>query len=276
MPLENRLFVAKKPPFIPSNFYLNRLKRRHGFKKGGFSGTLDPFAKGTLVIATGQYARLFRFFRKSKKTYLATLWLGVHSETLDIEGVDAVSQIPPMPIEKIEEALHAFKGVVEFVPPKYSAKKIQGARAYKLVRQNVDFELQKSTMEIFEIKLLNYSHPFIHFEVECSEGAYIRSLGELIANKLGYDGALCSLERIKEGDFLYNDENLLNPLEFLEFGENFASLSKEEIELGAKLQIDDLAKREEGYYYLDFDTFFSIIRINEGKVEYELNRILKC
>jgi len=84
----NRLFVAYKPTGISSNFFLNRLKRKYNTKKVGFSGTLDPFAKGVLLIGMGSYTKLFRFLNKAPKTYRATLWLGAKSDSLDTEMIE--------------------------------------------------------------------------------------------------------------------------------------------------------------------------------------------
>jgi len=274
--MENRLFVAYKPPFIPSNFYLNRLKRRLRFKSGGFSGTLDPFAKGSLLIATGQYSKLFRFFKKTPKIYRATIWLGASSETLDIDGVTSIKTYPPFEVDDIKKHLDSLIGEVEFTPPKFSAKKIDGVRAYKLVRSNREFELSKTTMDIFDIKLLLYNHPFLSIEVTCGEGSYIRSLGELLSKKLGVNSALSSLERIKEGEFEYNNEKPLDPLHFLDLKQNFATHTKGEIEVGKKLKSEHMKYKDDGFYYLDYDDFFTIVEVVGENVKYVLNRINKC
>ena len=86
----NKLFVVNKPMFISSNFYLNRFKRAYKNKKAGFSGTLDPFAKGCLIVAFGQYAKLFKYLEKTPKVYKAVIWLGVTSESLDIERIQDI------------------------------------------------------------------------------------------------------------------------------------------------------------------------------------------
>ena len=86
----NRLFVAYKPSFVSSNRFLSSVKKRYKVKKAGFSGTLDPFAKGVLIVAFGQYTKLFRYLKKSPKRYRATLWIGAKSPTLDIEKVTRI------------------------------------------------------------------------------------------------------------------------------------------------------------------------------------------
>jgi len=267
------LFVAYKPPFISSNSFLSQIKKRYKVKKAGFSGTLDPFAKGVLIIAFGVYTKLFRFLKKTPKIYRATLWLGAVSESLDIENIKKIKTILPFKEDEIKKAIKSFEGEIFYTPPKYSAKKIEGKRAYELVRENKEIKLKKVKSYIYKIKLLNYSHPFITFEAEVSEGTYIRSLGELIAKKLGTQGALSNLERIKEGKFFYENEKPLNPINYLKTKQNFTFLSKDEIKNGKKIDIKDLKIKEDGKYHILFEDFFTIIEIKNKKVKYLLNNI---
>ena len=118
----DRLFVAYKPSNIGSNQYLSRLKWKYNAAKAGFSGTLDPFAKGVLIIAFGKYTSLFRFLNKTPKRYRATLWLGAHSDSLDIEMVKQIDNIDALDEECIKEALASLEGELEYHPPIFSAK----------------------------------------------------------------------------------------------------------------------------------------------------------
>lgn len=269
----NRLFVAYKPPFISSNHFLSKIKRKYRVKKAGFSGTLDPFAKGVLIIAFGQYTKLFRFLKKSPKEYIATLWLGTKSDTLDIENINEIENILPFYYEKIEKVVKSLKGEIKYQPPKFSAKRVDGVRAYELARKNRDFEFKEIVSEIYDIEILNYCHPFLTFKAVVSEGTYIRSLGELIAKKLGTTGALSSLERVQEGEFIYENEKALNPIKFLKTKENFTDKTKEEILNGKKLFLNDLKYKDDGVYHIVFDNFFSIIEVKDKKVKYLLNNI---
>jgi tRNA pseudouridine(55) synthase len=160
----NRLFVVNKPLFISSNQYLGKIKKRYKNKKAGFSGTLDPFAKGCLIVAFGQYTKLFQFLKKTPKKYKATLFLGAYSETLDIEKISKVEQIEKFSLEQVTKVIESFKGKITQIPPKYSAKRINGIRAYDLARQGIDVDIKKIEVEIFNIKITNYSHPFLSFE----------------------------------------------------------------------------------------------------------------
>jgi len=271
----NLLFVARKPSFISSNKFLNQLKRKYGIKKMGFSGTLDPFACGNLIIATGQYTKLFRFLEKTPKTYIATLMLGAYSPTLDIEKIEKIEEVLPFEREKIIETVESFKGKQKQIPPKYSAKKINGKRAYELANKNIDIEMKEIEIEIFDIKLINYSHPFVTFEANVSEGTFIRTLGLDIAQKLGVNGALTYLERTREGKFVYECEKKLDPFDYIYPSENRYRYP-EDLILGKKLDINNFDNKKEGIYKIKADNYLSIIEIKENKVSYLLNRIKIC
>ncbi len=268
----NRLFVVNKPIFRSSNGYMGTIKRKYNTKKVGFSGTLDPFATGCLIMATGQYTKLFQYLQKTPKTYRATLWLGANSPTLDIEKVDSIKELAPFSEEKIVQVLQDFQGVLNYYPPKFSAKKIGGKRAYELAREGKEVPLKTITSTIHTITLLNYNHPFIHFEATVSEGTYIRSLGHLIAEKLGVDGTLSSLERINEGKFHFDQEKALNPLDYLAIQRNTYIGDESWLELGKKLSIEYFENKEDGYYIIETTHFFAIIEIKDCIVSYKLNR----
>ncbi len=272
---ENMLFVAKKPMFISSNKFLNSLKKKYQIKKMGFSGTLDPFATGSIIIATYQYTKLFRFLKKTPKVYIATLMLGANSPTLDIEQIENIQYITKFDENQIQEVLNSFIGKQTQIPPKYSAKKINGKKAYELARLNQEINLKEIEIEIFNIELIKYNHPFLTFKAEVSEGTFIRSLGKDIAKKLNTTGALTYLERIKEGDFFYECEKKLNPLEYLTLKENIFLDNPQNLFLGKKLNINQFKIKEDGIYFVKYEDFFAIIEIKEN-VKYILNRIKLC
>lgn len=274
--MPNRLFVANKPTGVVCNHFLGKIKRKYDVKSAGFSGTLDPFASGVLIIAFGQYTKLFRFLKKSPKTYRATLWIGATSQTLDIDGITKVQNILPYNLQSIDIIFDSLKGDIEFTPPKYSAKKIDGKRAYKLARSGEEFELKKEIMRVYDIKLIHYMHPFLSFEASVSEGGYIRSLGEIIANRLGFDGALSSLKRLNEGEFVYKNEEKLDPLEYLKLPQNKYLNDPLHVKLGKRLDIKDFKIQENGTYFVCFEDEFAIITIEDKKVKYELNKVKLC
>jgi tRNA pseudouridine55 synthase len=273
----NRLFVANKPTGMSSNRFLGSIKRKYGVKKAGFSGTLDPFAKGVLIIAFGQYTKLFRFLKKNKKSYRATLWLGASCPTLDIEKVDKVVEMMPFADYSLKVIEDSMKGEIEYLPPKYCAKKVDGKRAYALAREDKEFELNKIKSTIYDFKILHYMHPFLTFEITISEGGYIRSMGQIIANKFGFDGCLSALERLSEGDFVYENEKELNPLRFIEIEENEYLGDIEDIRLGRKVYKNSFAKKENGLYKIVQDDEVSVMEITEEeRVNYILNGIKLC
>ncbi|MDQ7086120.1 MAG: tRNA pseudouridine(55) synthase TruB [Sulfurovum sp.] len=271
----NRLFVVNKPILRTSNGYMGYVKRKYGTKKVGFSGTLDPFATGSLIVATGQYTKLFQYLNKTPKSYKATLWLGVNSPTLDIEKVDSIKQTPAFSQATIEKVLASFQGSLNYYPPKFSAKRVNGKRAYELARAGAEVTLKSITSTIYEMKLLNYTHPFVHFEATVSEGTYIRSLGALIADALEVDGTLSSLHRINEGQFYYDNEKALNPFKHLAVTPNIYTGDDDFMEFGKTLYIEYFENKANGVYLIETKNFFSIIEIKDEVVSYRFNRIAK-
>ena len=270
----NRLFVAYKPTGMGSNFFLSTLKRKYNNKKAGFTGTLDPFAKGVLIVGFGSHTKLFRFLNKTPKTYRATLWLGANSPSLDTEMIENVEIIPEIEESKAKEIVESLIGELEYEPPIFSAKRINGQRAYDLARAGKEVVLNKINSTIYESNLIHYKHPFVTFEATVSEGTYIRSLGRIIAHKLGVkDGSLSALERLNEGQFRYDNEEALDIKKSLNIPLNVYIGDEENIRYGRVLAIEDLEIKEDGYYWLDNGDNISVINIKDDSVNYELGRI---
>ena len=272
----NKIFVAYKPTGLSSNQFLGRLKRKYKVKKAGYSGTLDPFAKGCLIVAFGNFTRFFRFLDKAPKSYRATLWLGAESDTLDIEHVTDPKVIEPFEEEKVLSTLESLKGELEYTPPIFCAKKIDGVRAYDLARAGEEVELKKIKSTVFDIKLNHYCHPFVTFEATVSEGTYIRSLGEMISQKLGVAGSLSALERLREGSFRYNNENPISPLDALSMPRIQFKGNIEDIWLGKKISLEDMSIQEEGVYLLHDEKLAAVLEIKDQKVSYLLNKVDIC
>jgi len=273
----NKLFVAYKPTGISSNHFLSSLKRKYKTKKAGFTGTLDPFAKGVLIIGMGSHTKLFRFLNKTPKKYRATLWLGAKSDSLDTELIESVEVLSEFSEAEVKDVLSSIEGDLEYEPPIFSAKRINGQRAYDLARAGKEFTLNKINSTVYEVRLISYCHPFITFEATVSEGTYIRSLGLIIANRLGVGfGSLSALERLNEGQFIYEDERALNIKKSLNINQNFYNGDIENLKYGRVLALDDLSIKEDGNYWLDNKEHISIIKIEDNKVNYELGRISIC
>jgi len=271
----NKLLVINKPIFISSNSYLNRIKRKFKNKKAGFSGTLDPFAKGCLIVAFGQYAKLFKYISKTPKTYKAVIWLGVQSESFDIEQIIDISLVDNVDEKKIIDELSLLTGRIEYTPPKFSAKKVDGKRAYELARNGEEVELAKTTMNIYNNKFISYKHPFITFEVTVSEGTYIRSYSQILLEKLNRVGTLSYLERLNEGKFYFENEKELNPLDFVDLPINEYYGTEEWLDKGKKISTEYLKIKEDGKYLIITENIFSILEIIDNEVKYLLNKVPK-
>ena len=240
----------------------------------GFSGTLDPFACGCLIVAFGKYPQLFRFLKKSPKTYRTTIWLDAISPSFDIENIEKVQRDSDV-LEQciIEKELQNLTGSLTYLPPKYSAKNIDGKRAYEMARDGIEFEMKMITSEVYNVKFINYNHPFISFDITVSEGSYIRSIAQILLQRLARVGTLSYLERLNEGDFRFQNEVALNPLSYLNPPINIYTGTKEWFILGKRLSIEYFETKDDGEYVIVFDDFFSIIEIKEGEPKYVLNRV---
>lgn len=271
----NRLFVAYKNAELSSNAFLSLLKRRYRVKKAGYSGTLDPFAKGVLIVAFGQFTKLFRFLKKSPKIYRATLWLGVNSLSFDNKNIQNITKLSVFDLKKLERVKDELLGEIAFTPPQFSAKRIQGRRAYEFAKKGETVTLKECKMQVFSCEILHYTHPFLNLELCVSEGAYVRSYCELFAKKLDINATLSSLERVREGEFGYEFEKKLDVLEYLDLRENFLEdLGK--LNNGSKIKLEELKFQDEGNYYIKNENFFCIIGIKDSKVKYLLNKVETC
>ncbi|MBR2753861.1 tRNA pseudouridine(55) synthase TruB [Candidatus Saccharibacteria bacterium] len=226
--MEDQIILIDKPAGISSFGVVAkvRAKLRNDFGhkiKVGHTGTLDPFATGLLILLTGKMTKKSSEFLKLDKVYEATLKLGFTSTTGDTEGqIQLYSNsgdsggccrgLAPEPREDgsegrdpewniIESTLHSFVGKITQTPPKFSAIKINGQRAYKLARQGKDFEIPSRQIEIYSINIINYDYPELKIRVHCSSGTYIRTLAEDIGEKLGTGAYLTALRRTKIGNY---------------------------------------------------------------------------
>lgn len=232
---EDQIILIDKPTGISSFGVVAKVRREltkeFGHKiKVGHTGTLDPFATGLLILLTGKMTKKSNEFLKLDKIYEATLKLGYVSSTGDPEGEitrflkkdfeesaggydrgrrsappvttgrrDSVSEKPSLEI--LQSTLNSFVGKIEQTPPKFSAIKINGERAYKLARKGKDFEIPTRKVEIYNIEILEYNYPELKIRTHVSSGTYIRTLAEDIGKKLGTGAYLISLRRIKIGNY---------------------------------------------------------------------------
>ena len=223
----NGFLIVDKSTGMSSYDVIRRLKRLSAFKKIGYIGTLDRNATGVLPVAINEGVKLIPFFEDQTKTYRAKFLLGVTTDTLDIEGKVITTTTPGL-FEKtaLEDLLSRYKGKITQQVPFYSSKKIHRKPMYKLARQGIPIEPSQKEVEIFNIQLLDYSHPHVDIEVTCSKGTYIRALAHDFGGVLGCGATLFSLKRSRHGEFtedmsvnvesLKNMEDVLNCLISLE------------------------------------------------------------
>ena len=233
---ENQIILIDKPAGISSFGVVAKVRQRlrdeFGHKiKVGHTGTLDPFATGLLILLSGKMTKKSSEFLKLDKVYDATLKLGYTSSTGDPEGeiekynagrivtslVEDLPEVttegegaPPVttgrsdPCPKLTDVkfvLNDFIGTIVQTPPKFSAVKVNGQRAYKLARQGKDFEIPSRKVEIYSIDILEYNYPELKIRCHVSSGTYIRTLAEDIGAKLGTGAYLTSLRRLKIGNY---------------------------------------------------------------------------
>ena len=180
--------------------------RENNIKKVGHTGTLDPMATGLLLIATDDDTKLIEYIDKGKKTCIATMKLGYESDTYDTEGEVKKTNIDLK--GDVEEALMSFVKTYDQMPPKFSAKKINGKRAYELARNNEEVILKPSTITIHSIKNINkMSEDEYSFEVEVSRGTYIRSLIFDVGQKLGCGAIMSALVRSAIGELTLDEKD---------------------------------------------------------------------
>lgn len=180
---------------------VNKIKRICG-AHCGHMGTLDPMASGVLPVAIGNAARLFDYFLNKTKTYIANFLFGADSDTLDTTGniFRREERIPSA--EEIGSVLGNFIGDLDQVPPRFSAKNINGKRGYMLAREGVEFELPPKKVKIYSIKLLEQTRADeFSFEIVCGGGTYIRSLARDIAASLNTCAIMSGLVRTQSGVF---------------------------------------------------------------------------
>ena len=131
-------------------------------------------------------------------------------------------------------------------------------------------------MSVFDIEILSYMHPFLSFKISVSEGSYIRSYAQILAKKLGVTASLSALKRESEGNFRFENEKFLNPLNFISLPKNQYFGNKNDILFGKKIEISKLKIQKNGLYLINFDDFFSIIEIENQILKYKLNKVEKC
>ena len=209
--MEDQIILVDKPADISSFGVVAKIRRElkdeFGHKiKVGHTGTLDPFATGLLILLSGKMTKKSNEFLKLDKAYEAELKLGFASTTGDPEGEITEINTSLVPsLSEIQTVLDSFMGKLTQTPPRFSAIKINGERAYKLARKGADFEIPSREVEIYQIEILDYTYPSLKIRCHVSSGTYIRTLAEDIGKKLGTGAYLTALRRTKIGNYSVED-----------------------------------------------------------------------
>lgn len=219
---EGQVILIDKPLEWTSFDIVNKIRytirHKYNYKKikVGHAGTLDPLATGLLIICTGKFTKQIETYQAQKKEYVTTLKLGATTPSFDRElDEDAQFEYNHITRELFEESLTNFIGEIKQIPPIFSAKKVNGKKAYIAARNGEDIELKANTIVIDKIEVLDFNLPFVKIKVECGKGTYIRALARDIGKTLNSGAYLYDLRRTKIGDF-----NVENALEIKEFEKN--------------------------------------------------------
>ena len=234
----NGFFCVNKEFGVSSAKAIWQLKKKLNIKdKIGHMGTLDPNATGVLVVGVGRANRLFDIMLQKRKTYVATFSFGYETKTLDSESNVIVQRSEHIPTEEeINANISKMIGKQEQIAPLYSAKSINGTRAYMLARSGKQAEIKPHNIEIYSFKLLEkISDNSFSFEIECSGGTYIRSICRDFAKILNSCATMTALKRTKCGDFLIENSKKIDEIEEKDIIPNdFAIKFLDEIKLSSE------------------------------------------
>ena len=212
---EGYVAVIDKPYEWTSADVVRKIKfqlRKCGYPKIkiGHAGTLDPLATGILLVCIGRATKSVESLQAERKEYVAELVLGATTPSGDMEHeVDATYPTEHITREAVEAALQSLMGERDQLPPLYSAKKVQGVRAYEFARAGEEVELKRAHINIYAMELVEYDLPKIKIRVECSKGTYIRSLAFEIGEALNSGAYLSSLRRTRSGNYSVDEAHTL-------------------------------------------------------------------
>lgn len=206
----NGVLIIDKPSGLTSHDVVHRVRRIVGQRSVGHLGTLDPMATGVLPIVLGNMTRLAQFYLKSEKSYEGVIRFGFATDTYDAEGEPASApQGLTLSLDQLQTIGTKFSGVIEQMPPPFSAKKVQGVPAYKLARKKKDVALQPVQVEIKEFEILSLDDAQASFRTRVASGTYVRSIAHDLGQLAGCGAHLQSLRRTSVAEFTLDDAHTL-------------------------------------------------------------------
>ncbi|MDT7880145.1 MAG: tRNA pseudouridine(55) synthase TruB [Candidatus Hydrothermia bacterium] len=270
--------LINKPKNWTSYDVIRVLKKLFNVKKIGHSGTLDPFAEGLLIIGINRATKFIEFLMNLPKEYIAKIKFGIETDTLDIDGkIINCDNNFKLNENVLQMAVDDFPRSYEQIPPKFSAKKVDGSRAYELAREGKEFELKPKLVSIYDLKIesIDEANNEAVFYLKVSSGFYVRSFARDLANRIGTFGYLLELKRIAIGNFKLENAHNIDDREFkliqidtaLDFIEKIEILDCRKFKNG---QIT-IYKYKDGIYRIYCDSHF----LGIGKIENNLLKPLK-
>jgi len=213
----NGVIIINKPAGWTSHDVVNHMRRILGQRSVGHLGTLDPLATGVLPLVTGSLTRLAQFYTASEKTYEGTIRFGFATDTYDADGeaVGPVSSVSPT-LDDLQPLAAEFRGLIEQVPPPFSAKKIHGVPAYKLARKQKQVVLQPVQIDIKELAITAVEADLAHFRARVPSGTYMRSIAHEMGQRLGCGAHLESLRRTSVAEFDLAQAHTIDEIENLQ------------------------------------------------------------
>jgi tRNA pseudouridine55 synthase len=203
-----------KPAGITSHTVVARVRHLTGQRKAGHAGTLDPMATGVLLLCLGQATRVAEYLMAGRKKYRAVVRLGLSTDTYDADGtVTGAVETFHVTQDQIAEALAPFRGIIQQVPPPYSAIMHKGERLHRLARRGLMVQVPPRTVEISSIDLIAWQPPHLTLDVACSPGTYVRSLAHDLGRALGVGGHLSALTRMASGEWRLEEAVTLDELQ---------------------------------------------------------------
>lgn len=206
----DRILLIDKPAGMTSHDVVNAVRRHFGIRRVGHAGTLDPFATGLLILGVGKATKRLGALTGLDKSYEAGAFLGATSDTYDLDGVIRTNSVPANAqpdLQKIQTALLNFLGEIEQKAPAFSAKKVGGKKLYELARKGEDVEHLRpvKTVQISDIRILDYRWPHLSLSISCSSGTYIRSIVHDLGQILECGAYADSLRRTRIGTYDVTD-----------------------------------------------------------------------
>jgi len=209
------VLVVNKECGMTSHDVVDRVREIFKMKRVGHTGTLDPPAQGVLVLCLGQATKVVRFLTDLDKEYIATMRLGIVTDTQDATGQVVESNPVDVGCEDVKEALKKFVGEIKQIPPMISAIRYKGRRLYELARRGIEVEREPRTVRVHEIEVLECKIPYVKFRLVCSKGTYVRTLCHDVGKLLGCGAHQSELVRTRVGKFTLEDAIELEELETL-------------------------------------------------------------